>query len=632
MKKISTYLLFLTIGLAASAQQTSPMISIGDVYNAGAMRSDGGVYLKASASDESEYSFARFDNTASATLACDTLILYSNDERDALLRNNGSVTASAGSGNPKEVRVRKKFKTADDWYHVSFPMNITHVVKPGDPVTLQLTNGAIESAYDPHYGGQQGSTVYGHYYTCFYNAELTADSAYREATDADGVKRLNIGWVNGKVNQFDAGKGYMFAVEGGGSYTNPGLTIDFVATDATIGTKAFNTGAKTVPLDAYHSPHSDTEAAANGGIFYTVDTGSGWNYIGNLNTTLFALTKANLSTTLTDISGGGSTSRGNANNGVVYFRKGRLGQSGFQSIDVGTSTVSLRPYVPYYVQLDTFGFANEFRLTNPGATNPFTSPVFTYDNTQTGALLIDTVGYTGLFRSSAAYAKVEDYFQLTMTDNSDQTEPTSCSLRLGDYSDIFVVREDALALSAGPDANMLYSIGKYYDGVPVQLFKNSVTMTDENRNTKEIPLGFIAPRGGTYTIDLKWVDWNRATNAILLDTYTGAQTDLIQQPYTFTTGATTSGDDNRFILFASFHGLPIITPNAVQIYGYVQDGSLTVVNVAEGDRVRVLDLAGRTVALGNAVSNEFRCPLNQKGVYMVTVKGRNNASLKVINK
>jgi len=228
---------------------------------------------------------------------------------------------------------------------------------------------------------------------------------------------------------------------------------------------------------------------------------------------------------------------------------------------------------------------------------------------------------------------LEDYLELKLIDESAQKDPASTYIRMGDYKDYYVVSEDAVSLSAGEGANQLYSVGKYYDHIhDIPLFKNSLPMMDEYSNTQEVPLGLITPSGGKFTIELSMIDWNRMTNAILLDKYTGAQTDLLQQSYTFDAGANAEADNNRFLLFASFHGLPIITPDAVQIYGYVENSVLTVVNVAEGDVVKVLDLAGRTLVNGLSKGTEFKCNLGAKGVYVVTVKGKNSASLKVINK
>jgi len=53
-------------------------------------------------------------------------------------------------------------------------------------------------------------------------------------------------------------------------------------------------------------------------------------------------------------------------------------------------------------------------------------------------------------------------------------------------------------------------------------------------------------------------------------------------------------------------------------------------NLSDGDRVRVLDLAGRVVATGIANSGRFRSNLAQKGVYVVNIVGK--PSIKVINK
>jgi hypothetical protein len=55
-------------------------------------------------------------------------------------------------------------------------------------------------------------------------------------------------------------------------------------------------------------------------------------------------------------------------------------------------------------------------------------------------------------------------------------------------------------------------------------------------------------------------------------------------------------------------------------------------NLNTGDKVQILDLTGRIIASGVATSNTYSSQANQKGVYIVSVKGVKTATLKVLNK
>jgi hypothetical protein len=154
----------------------------------------------------------------------------------------------------------------------------------------------------------------------------------------------------------------------------------------------------------------------------------------------------------------------------------------------------------------------------------------------------------------------------------------------------------------------------------------------DSETPREINIGIGTPRSGDYTFSIASLQQKNIEEAVLLDKLTNTKTDLLSKPYKFSISQVDKLED-RFVLFAQKKsGTSIVTPDDSEIYAYVKDGLLTVSNLEPGDRVRVLDLAGRNVVAGTASGRDFTCNLNQKGVYIVNVKGQKPATIKILNK
>jgi hypothetical protein len=226
--------------------------------------------------------------------------------------------------------------------------------------------------------------------------------------------------------------------------------------------------------------------------------------------------------------------------------------------------------------------------------------------------------------------------KLTLTENNGKYKQDYISIRIGDkYSETFKIAEDALKLSVGnSEYASLWSVGYERNEdkeQEISLFKNSVPLS-ESDEAKEIKIGYSTPSTGSYTFDLTSIKTDKINRVVLLDNLNNQETDLLTDTYSVGLDATT-GDESRFVLFVQLKGgTPIITPDDSNIYAYVKEGILKVVNLSVGDHVRVLDLAGRSIVFGTASGNEFSCSLNQKGVYIVSVKGQQSTALKILNK
>jgi hypothetical protein len=157
------------------------------------------------------------------------------------------------------------------------------------------------------------------------------------------------------------------------------------------------------------------------------------------------------------------------------------------------------------------------------------------------------------------------------------------------------------------------------------MFINSLKAADQ-----EIPVGYTAP-AGDYTFDLV-VGSGKMEKAYLLDKVENKTHDLLNGPYSFSSGDVSEKSD-RFVLFVTPGTItPEVSTKAADIYAYVEDSQLTVVNVESGDNIRVLDLAGRVLVIGTATDSEFRCRLSQKGVYIVAVQGTKTTVIKVLSR
>jgi hypothetical protein len=173
----------------------------------------------------------------------------------------------------------------------------------------------------------------------------------------------------------------------------------------------------------------------------------------------------------------------------------------------------------------------------------------------------------------------------------------------------------------------LWSILSDKSGAENALFMNRLPYLD-----REVKLGISLPVEGDYTFDLiDLTKMNGIESVVLLDKKTNIKTELLDEPYSFQTSGALQTND-RFSLFIKKSITSIDTPKTGEIYAYTGNNVLTVKNVLPGSKIQVLDLAGRSIAIGLASGDEFSTLLNQKGVYIVNVTGEKTAVLKVLNK
>ncbi|MDR1372793.1 MAG: hypothetical protein LBJ17_06725 [Dysgonamonadaceae bacterium] len=610
---------------------------------AGDFRSEDAIHQKATNISPANAKYSRIENTGA--IAADSFIFYGNIDNDALFwshgeNSSGIVYGKGGSPtsptSPTFVSLRKYFPNTE-WYNISFPFNVNEVRRSNDNYTAYKFNestskysGAWAGTYNNFdssvpdlRGGDSGYSTEiektgvtngkgiaaGDYYMGYYCADLTAQ--YRDYTK-DGY--VTVGWRDTTSNPnldteeysvvFKKGIGYLVQKDEG---TNKSTTynkfdrevkadtLEFVAIDKEEISSFFDkSNNKTVSLTCFRN----TDAAYK--------DADGWNYIGGLNSSLYNLKDKN-----------GEVSGVETYNGVVYFRKGVHAGFDAVSIDGSTGTI-LRPYVPFFLQIDT--------LSTSYPKNEYT---FTYK--YSGAF-IDTISGGGpTYKSpSRLSANIDDYFGLCLNSDNESQKEQSINFRLGSaYSDAVEIREDAVQLTAGGaglDYPTLWSINET-NGYIYKLFLNR--LSDSNQ---EVKIGYSIPEGGTgrYLFSIRQYTENKLKEAILIDKEKTKETDLLKSDYEFDASAT-EGKEDRFVLFFRSEETPIISPDRKEIYAYAQDGILTVANVEIGDRIRVLDLAGRSFAAGTATDREFKCNLAQKGVYIVDVRGSKAASIKILN-
>ncbi|MDR1561803.1 MAG: T9SS type A sorting domain-containing protein [Dysgonamonadaceae bacterium] len=678
MKNLITILFCFTGSFGLYA--TVPMSNIGDMNVAGPMKSMGAFHLKAEGGQGTQKYQSRVINTG--TIITDSLIFYSNYERDALLEtlNTGAVRRlklptdlTDPTEPPRWVSVRKflygpkgKFSSpnygeidgADVWWHISFPFGVTRVRynKTIDPATTTEDNGYLE-AHLGDVGNDERPLDLGHYYLCAYDPAITALNF--DHFDPNNNNYILSGWrdtcttkiENGNEIPIDTfickpGLGYMVAREGGTatpydfevgslefiSAYDPNLSSTYVKNEEVkkaIKTALSYDAEKAVPLRCDVSPK----------YTYSFNTASGWNYIGSLNVSLFDLHKDFEQDYYYDVNDERkpTTHIGQSFNQVVYFREQRaadLPNFSFASVNLESVHALLRPYVPFYLQVDTTTFIDGNPPTPPTV---YKSIEFDYKN---GGEFVDAVKqrsgtiFQDLFRSSEATTG-ETKLELMLIPSDEDSKKVY--IYLGDYySNVYRPKEDAVQQFTqnktvdGKNVTSLWTLApQTIDGVTKQypMFVNRLKSADQTY--QEIPVGYTAT-AGNYTFDLS-VNSSNIKEAVLRDKEVNKDHDLLNGPYEFSSGDV-SGQSDRFVLFVNYSTVPIVSPKSTSVYAYVKDSQLTVANVEQGDNIRVLDLAGRAVVAGTATNTEYRCSLNQKGVYLVTVQGAKSTVIKVLNR
>ncbi|MCL1938750.1 MAG: DUF6383 domain-containing protein [Candidatus Azobacteroides sp.] len=323
--------------------------------------------------------------------------------------------------------------------------------------------------------------------------------------------------------------------------------------------------------------------------------GRGWNYIGGLNTSAFDLRKA------LDFTIDGS----NEWNQAIYYMKPN---ETYVQLLLRVNDAIASPYVPFFVQV----------RGGDNSGNATIAAHFYKD----GVTISDAVPTD--FRASEA-ANEDVICSLTLRSDLRDDDSDDIYLVFGDkYKDEYRIQEDAVKMFSNNEPQLWANVNS------IQLFANALPRDGEG---KVVNLGFSVPKAGQYTFEFanKLGDGQFVKKAILEDKTTGTQTDVLTKTYSFTANDASKASD-RFVLYVNRSATGIDAVESPTVYAYVQDGRLTVKNVANGDKIQVVDLAGRVVASGIAQSSEFSTLLNQKGVFIVNVKGEKNAVLKVLSK
>ena len=589
MKRLITILLSF-IGCVSLYGQGVPMVVAGDVYVNGPMRSQGSVNVYAETGTGTNVDTGKVYISTTGMLATDTLVFYSNDKNDGLLKNvnpsgvQGHVSDATPSGSPSKVIVRKTFSkgnvTPPVFTYFSLPFSVApiSILKAGTSDVLSYVDNA---------------TGYG-----VWGFDALARTAYR-GYDSTNVWK-EIVYLTDSVK---AGKGYQF-------WYGPGGDVDFVTTDQAAIKQIFDPADKSVNYTMY--------TLANAQDVHQQPMDEGWAFIGGLNSTTYTLNNATVK--------GYNTSAPAA---TIYVRKSVVStangaQGGGTPTGGGTAdsyidvlvgvpgnAVNINPYSPFYIQ------GNSSNVPSPtGTPATFT---FAYD---ANALLLDK----GQYRSSQAESGPQDQLYFALSSDKDNSFDRFYLNFADNYTESYkAATEDAVKMSTVfGDRPAVWSI---MDGTDASLVVSGLPMKDE----RKVQMGFSVPEAGDYTISLDPLRQQDVKSVVLVDNVTGKKVDLLQSPYSFSSGAV-DNENGRFALYinSSYTNIPSISSTG--IYAFVKDNVLTVKNLSEGDRVQVLDLSGRTVASGKASGKEFSTALSLKGVYVVNVTGGKASVLKVLNK
>jgi len=579
MKRLITIFLSSVVGMSLLAQHI-PMAIYGDVYNAGILRSDGNVHIKAAPG------VGRVDNHGTLRVN-DTIIFYTNRDYDGLLKNTNAVDAN-------QIAVRKNL-TGNGWFMMSLPFDVNLATGVQNPLT-----GAALS-----YGGA-------YFVAQWYDAEERAQTGGNKPTFWKQYANNN--------NTLKAGVGFRVAAEL--PYLNPNHTgnadIQFVATASkSVRDNVFADVDKGVNLDYFATPSYfepiEHEVYGLPGEGHWSD---GWNVIGGLNSTDFVMDAKE-----------GTTKTLGYKKTIYYFDGGATWEEFYpDGIDIGT----LRPYAPIFIKIN-----NETPKT-------FNSSLSRLDINNGGFAYYPEGNILEIPNSSLVFRSIQEdryadfsLLGLKITDPSSKFNPATAYFKFkNDYSTFFKVKEDEVMLSA---ATKLSNRIKVWSMAPIEnrdysgsLFVNGLPYEEHY----EILLGVNIPVAGEYKFSINQIykDENKEIESVILwDKVEDIKIELLQSDYILNANNDFRTED-RFVIFfnskdvTGLDKMPVVS----EPYAYTENNILTVKNLMPGDRVQVVDLSGRPITLGVVSGNSFTAPLNQKGIYLVNIIGKK--TLKVLNK
>ncbi|MDR0734060.1 MAG: T9SS type A sorting domain-containing protein [Dysgonamonadaceae bacterium] len=402
--------------------------------------------------------------------------------------------------------------------------------------------------------------------------------AQGRATTGNKSKWKEVG--NGAPYTLKKGTGYQF-------YNNDNLaTVDFYTSNAADIETLFDAKDKNLSYMKHRGPFADSK-------------NDGWAFIGSVKPSTFTVEENTI-----EYSGK-----------AIYYRKNYSSiaqNSDWEEVILSAwngESFTVSPFAPFYVQGSTVGLANGENQED----------IFTFKQ---NGLNIKNAQYRSS-RSNSNPIRDELYFKLASDKNN--TFDRFYLDFADDYSEAFRAGEDAIKMAT--DYAHKPTVWSLWDGLDESLVVNGLPISAE----REVKMGFSVPEAGEYTITLNPLHIENVRNVILSDNYTGKKVDLLQYPYPFTTEKV-ANDNSRFVLHINDNTYTgIRTLQADVVFASVRDNVLTIKNLNDGDRVRILDLTGRTVASGKASGVEFSIPLSRKGVYVVNVEGKTSA-FKVLNK
>ncbi|GHT66957.1 hypothetical protein AGMMS50239_29280 [Bacteroidia bacterium] len=292
-----------------------PMLVEGGMHISGPLRSDGAIHVSAGAG-AGKIDIDDGIGSEVAVLKTDTIIFYSNDKFDGLLRNlnttpDGGVKGLDPDTSPIQVILRKKFED-NKWTYFSLPFKAGKDLKRGGK-TVPTTE------YDLFEFNPKGRSTGGRPDTAIVWKRVGTLS-----TNTDYAK------ANGYQIKFDNGKGG---------------DIDFISNDPDDIDTLFSTSkAKPVKYTTYGTP---------AGI-WDDHNGDNWAFIGGLFSTAYTISQ-------------GTTDY----RGTIYYREVESSQAAPGTFRFGEAVLSdaivsktIGPFTPFYIQgrystgdtLDTFNF------------------------------------------------------------------------------------------------------------------------------------------------------------------------------------------------------------------------------------------------------------------------------------
>ncbi|GHT61824.1 hypothetical protein AGMMS50239_13580 [Bacteroidia bacterium] len=394
------------------------MVVAGKVHVSGTMRSQGAVHIYAVESGL-DTGKINIDNASDKTLlATDTIIFYSNDKFDGLLRNlnesGGGVVGLTAGTSPKQVILRKKF--ADNaWTYFSLPFKADKGLKRGNGTTIP------GSVYDLFEFNPEGRAVAG--------KPDTAVVWKRVGSPTGTIVTLDYAKANGYQIKFDAGQGG---------------EIDFISNDPNdIDTLFSNNKAKPVRYNTYGTTD-----------LWDDQNSDNWAFIGGLFSATYTMDHLT-----TDYKG------------TIYYREVESSQASptpftFGQVYIPDRPKIIGPFTPFYVQgeygagdtLQTFTFKegvrgllldhHQFRSSNDNLTKDLL--YFALSSDKNGSDDCFYLNFADNYVES--YQSIEDAIKMSTAYGS---RPAVYSLQDGTNRELFV---NGLPMKDGREVKMGFSV------------------------------------------------------------------------------------------------------------------------------------------------------------------------------